>query len=164
MATHSLEQYTQELVKYRQMQKKFRHACRQVVLLNNRIQHVQLRYDRAVAENKRSWRYITRLDLASLEGVRNMFYEYACRRADELDRLQDRLVDAGVGLDFSWSNDEETEEDAEEEMEDVEEEEEEDEEEEEEDVEVKSHSSIKKEGKDDEDEIMDDAADIGPRQ
>ena len=101
-----------DLLKYRQMQKKFRHACRQVVLLNNRISDVQLRYDRAVKANKRSWRYVTRLNLASIEGVRNMFYEYACRRADELDQMQDRLINAGVILE-NWSMEDDSEEDGE---------------------------------------------------
>lgn len=90
------------LLNYRQMQKKFKHACKQVVLLNNRIADVQLRYDRAVVANLRSWRYVTRLNLASIEGVRNMFYDYACQRADELDAMQEQLQNYGVPHDM-WA-------------------------------------------------------------
>ena len=43
-----------------------------------------------------------RLNLATLEGVRNMLYEYAADKADMLDDMQDRLLASGqlvVGLD-----------------------------------------------------------------
>lgn len=78
------------------LNKKFKNACNQVILLNNQIEYVQVRYDRAVKSNKRSYRYFERLRLATLEGVRNMIYEYACRRADELDEMQEQLVQEGI--------------------------------------------------------------------
>ena len=84
------------LSRMRTLNKKFKNACNQVILLNNQIEHLQVRYDRAVQCNKRSYRYFLRLRLATLEGIRNMFYEYACRRADQLDEMQDQLVQEGV--------------------------------------------------------------------
>ena len=97
MATTGASSSTEYLIsEMRILDKKFRRACRQIVLLNNKLEGLQVRYDRAYKVNRRSFRYSIRLQLATLEGMRNMFYEYACRRADELEALQDQLVDAGV--------------------------------------------------------------------
>ena len=57
---------------------------------------MNVRYNQATHDEQRSWRYTLRLQLATLEGVRNMFFEYAHRYADELEALQDTLVSAGV--------------------------------------------------------------------
>ena len=78
------------------LDRKFRRACRQVVTLNNKITDLQARYNRAYSVDRKSFRYTLRLQLATTEGMRNMYYEYACRRADELEAIQDQLVDAGV--------------------------------------------------------------------
>lgn len=80
----------------KQMNKKFRLSCNQVVLLNNEIEYLQLRYDQAVGEHSRSFRYFLRLKIATLEGVRNMIYEYACRRADQLDAMHEKLLRDGI--------------------------------------------------------------------
>lgn len=92
-ATHSSEEV---IAKMRLLDRKFQHSCRQIMLLNHRIKEKQRRYDRAYKEHQRSWRYTLRLQLATMEGMRNMFYEYAYRRADELEALQDELVNAGI--------------------------------------------------------------------
>ncbi len=61
----------------RDMNKKFRLACSQLILINNMIEECEVRYHRAENANRRSFRYVLRLRLCTLEGVRNMFYEYA---------------------------------------------------------------------------------------
>lgn len=78
--------------KIRELNSMFHKACNQIILLNNQIDALQSRYDGAVKANKRAFRYSLRLRLAVLEGVRNMFYEYASRKADELEELQHRQV------------------------------------------------------------------------
>ena len=84
----------EELVfEMRQMDRRFKRACQQLVILNNAIKEIQTKYDRAVRANQRSCRYLTRLRLVTLEGVRNMFWEYANSRADLLDEMQDRLME-----------------------------------------------------------------------
>ena len=88
--TESSDELIQQM---REIDKKFRRVCEQLVLLNNRIEAYQKRYDRAVRNNQRSFRYQHRLRLVTLEGVRNMFYEYASNRADKLDEMQDRLME-----------------------------------------------------------------------
>ena len=76
--------------------RKFRRACQQVLLLNNQIADTQVHYDRAVNDQHRTYRYTLRLRLATLEGIRNMYHDYAVNKADELDELQDRLIEAGL--------------------------------------------------------------------
>ena len=68
------------LAAFNRQDAKFRRACQQIRLLNRRIDDAQVRYDRGYSANQRSYRYTLRLQLATLEGTRNMFYEYACRR------------------------------------------------------------------------------------
>lgn len=84
--------------KIRDVNRRFRKACDQIILLNNQIEALQLRYDRAMKANRRSFRYSLRLRLATLEGVRNMYYEYATRQADELEELQNELIEE-AGMD-----------------------------------------------------------------
>lgn len=86
----------QEVDHYDDMQTKFQNACSQVILLNNCIQDAQIRYDHALRDNHRSFRYMLRLRLMSLEGARNMFHEYASRKAEELDSMQERLSAQGI--------------------------------------------------------------------
>jgi hypothetical protein len=39
----------------------------------------------------KSFRYTQRLQLATVEGIRNMFYEYAVKQAKEVARLQKQI-------------------------------------------------------------------------
>lgn len=81
---------------FRTLDKKFRKACLQIRMLNRHIEEIQIRYDRAFSSGRRSFRYTHRLKLATYEGMRNMYYEYACRRADELEQMQDTLISRGL--------------------------------------------------------------------
>ena len=85
----------QMLSSFRLLDAKFRRSCHHIRMLNRRIEEVQVRYDRAFASGQRSFRYTHRLKLATLEGMRNMYYEYACLRADDLEQMQDVLVQQG---------------------------------------------------------------------
>lgn len=67
---------------------RFKRACEQVVLLNDKLEGLQRRYDKAVQENHRSFRYNLRLKMASVEGVRNAYYEYACEKAEHIAELR----------------------------------------------------------------------------
>ena len=86
----------QMLDSFKMLDKKFRRACHHIRMLNRRIEDVQVRYDRAFSSGRRSFRYTHRLKLATYEGMRNMYYEYACRRADELEKMQDSLIQQGM--------------------------------------------------------------------
>ena len=81
---------------FRQLDSKFRRSCHHIRMLNRRIEEVQVRYDRAFSAGRRSFRYSHRLKLATYEGMRNMYYEYACRHADQLEKMQDDLIQRGL--------------------------------------------------------------------
>ena len=63
---------------------KYRTACKQVLLLNEQIEAVQCRYDRARTVNRRSFQYSLQLRIATLEEVRNAFYHYASGISDDI--------------------------------------------------------------------------------
>lgn len=67
---------------------RFKRACEQVVLLNDKLEGLQRRYDKARQENNRTFRYNLRLKMASVEGVRNAYYEYACEKAEKIAELR----------------------------------------------------------------------------
>ena len=69
-------------------------ACAQVVLMNNRISALHRRYSRAQRVRNKPFRYTFRLQICSMEGVRNLFYEYACRKCEELEELKVTLMQA----------------------------------------------------------------------
>ena len=55
---------------------KFKYACQQVRRLNTNIQNLQIRYDRAKRDNQLSFRYSLRLKIATVEGIKNVYYEF----------------------------------------------------------------------------------------
>lgn len=67
---------------------RFRRSCEQIMILNNKIDDMQSRLDSAFEDRQRTFSYNIRLRLAILEGVRNMFYEYAMSVADVLESLR----------------------------------------------------------------------------
>lgn len=95
----------QMLTSFRMLDKKFRRACHHIRMLNRHIEDIQIRYDRAFSSGQRSFRYTHRLKLATYEGMRNMYYEYACRRADELEKMQDCLIQRGMISDSESESD-----------------------------------------------------------
>ena len=72
--------------------RKFRLACKQVILLNNQIRDLKQRYKRCGKNDKRSFCCSLRLRMATFEGVRNMIYEYATEKCEEIEKMQDELV------------------------------------------------------------------------
>ena len=72
---------------------KFRRSCDQVVLMNQTLSNLTHRYKKAKTDNRRSFRYPLRLRLAVVEGIRNMYYDYAKQKADEVKTLKDALED-----------------------------------------------------------------------
>ena len=76
------------IYKIRDLNRKFRLSCSQLILINNLIDETEVRYNRSQEANRRSYRYVLRLKLCTLEGVRNQFYEYAYAAADKLEKMQ----------------------------------------------------------------------------
>ncbi len=84
---------------FQTLDRKFHKACEQIRLLNRHINDLQTRYDKAFRNNQRSFRYSLRLKLATYESVRNMYHEYARRRAEELEIIKDALIQRGQDSD-----------------------------------------------------------------
>ena len=82
------------------MNRKFKAACSQLILINNMIVETEERYARASHTGSTSLRYLLRLRICTLEGVRSAFYAYATDRADELEELQRALF---VHTGINWS-------------------------------------------------------------
>ena len=78
------------------LNKKFRLACKQVTLLNNELQYQESLYNRAEVGDKRGFKNSIKMRMECVEGVRDMFYEYTSRKADELDFMYERMVREGI--------------------------------------------------------------------
>ena len=69
-------------------ERKFRRACEQIVLLNYKLSGMQARYDVAREKNLRTFRYSYRLQLAVIEGAKNVYHDYAVLQAERIRGLQ----------------------------------------------------------------------------
>ena len=97
----NMETTQEQIYRIRDLNRKFRLSCTQLIHINNLIEETEVRYNRSQHENRRSYRYVLRLKLCTLEGVRNMFYEYAYAKADELEKMQLELYNK-TGI--AWSD------------------------------------------------------------
>ena len=82
------------------LNRKFRAACSQLILINNLMDQMDERYNRASINGQKSFKYLLRLRICTLEGVRSAFYDYATHKADELEFLQRTLF---VHTGINWS-------------------------------------------------------------
>lgn len=108
LQTHTTKQLLHKLFKMKvslnkrftlsDAERRFRRACDQIVLLNQKLGEVQKRYKNARNTNNRSFRYNLRLKLAVVEGVRNMYYDYAYTKADQVADLRRELFDESVEI------------------------------------------------------------------
>ena len=78
------------------VEKKLVRSCRQIILLNDQIRGLTKRYHSARAAGIKGFRYNLRVRIATVEGVRNMYYEYARLRAEEVAELRKELFNENV--------------------------------------------------------------------
>ena len=74
------------------VERKFRRARTQLIVLTNRIDSLLVRYERSKRQEKEHFCYSTKMQMSTLEGVKIMFFEYASKLGDDMDVLQMRLV------------------------------------------------------------------------
>lgn len=74
----------------------FRRACAQVFLLNRQVEEATIRFHIADDAGNKVHRYNVRLRLSILEGVRNMFYEFASKKAADIVELQRCILDTDL--------------------------------------------------------------------
>jgi len=70
--------------KLKDTEEKFNRACQQISGLSRQLGQVKTRYSRARADNSKHFRYKLRLKLTVIQGVRDMYCEYARRKAEEI--------------------------------------------------------------------------------
>uniref|UniRef100_K1QZF9 Uncharacterized protein n=1 Tax=Magallana gigas TaxID=29159 RepID=K1QZF9_MAGGI len=66
----------------------FKKACLQIVMLNDKLSSASRRYRMPHTSGRRSFRYSLRLRLAAIEGLRNVYYEYAMIKAQEMQQVR----------------------------------------------------------------------------
>ena len=71
---------------------KFYNACAQVILLNEQLDDLKMRYERAAQEQQAAFQYSLGLKMSVMEGVRTMYYQYGSQKADEITGLQAQLA------------------------------------------------------------------------
>ena len=81
------------LMEIREVNNKFQSACGQMILLDNQINDVEARYFRAVREGRKSYCYVLRMKLATLDNIRTMFFHYASSEWNHLEQLQLEFVE-----------------------------------------------------------------------
>lgn len=79
-----------------QTEVRFKKACNQINLLNRKMESIHKRYNCAKKNNHRVFRYKLRLRLAVVEGLRNMYYEYANKKASRVVELRRELYNEAV--------------------------------------------------------------------
>ena len=72
-------------------ERRFRRACEQIVQLNYKLDELQSRYLGAKREGLRTFRYSYRLRMSVVEGLRNMYYDYAHQKAEDISGLRKDL-------------------------------------------------------------------------
>ena len=75
---------------------KFQKACEQVLVLNNMMKELQIRYDRAARDNLRTYRYALRLRLCAVEGLQNTLYDYVTQKADDIEQMEEEMRNLGT--------------------------------------------------------------------
>ena len=91
-----VESMTEMKSELHQTEVRFRKACNQINLLNRKMESIHKRYNCAKKNNHRVFRYKLRLRLAVVEGLRNMYYEYANKKASRVVELRRELYNEAV--------------------------------------------------------------------
>lgn len=79
-------------------EQRFKRACEQIVQLNYSLDALQQRYNKAKKDNHRSFRYSLRLRIAVVDGMRNMYYDYAHKKAETIAELRQELFGEVVDI------------------------------------------------------------------
>jgi hypothetical protein len=90
-AARKLPKTVDKVAKLEEAEWRFRKACQQIVLINQRLAEVRHRYVSARRDNLRTFRYSHRLRLAVVEGMRNTYFEYVHMKVEEIADLRQEL-------------------------------------------------------------------------
>ena len=91
MPVADAEVFTKKMAELQHAESCFRKACHSVNLLDQKLDALTCRYQRA--ENQKGFRYNLRLKLATFEGMRASYYEFACLKGQVIVDLRSLLSD-----------------------------------------------------------------------
>lgn len=74
--------------KMNEAQTRFEKACKQIILLDQRMKGLEVRYKLAVRQKNNSFRYNLRSRLSVVTGLKMMYHHYASTKAEELTLLR----------------------------------------------------------------------------
>jgi uncharacterized glyoxalase superfamily protein PhnB len=79
-------------------ERRFERACEQIVQLHYSLEALQQRYNKAKKDKNKSFRYSLRLRIAVVDGMRNMYYDYAHKKAEVVVELRQELFGEVVDI------------------------------------------------------------------
>lgn len=79
-------------------ERRFKKACDQIVVLNQRASDVHKRYKNAKKKKNRAIQYDLKQKLDTLKGVMSMYREYAHMKADLVEELRRQLYPETAGI------------------------------------------------------------------
>ena len=90
---------SQLYIKLTDAERKTQVACKQMLLLNDQLDSLKIRYDKAVQTNFSCFRYPLRMKIVAVEGVINMYYQYTVEKQKEVEVLRFQLYREEPGYD-----------------------------------------------------------------
>ncbi|KAK6177893.1 hypothetical protein SNE40_012767 [Patella caerulea] len=72
-------------------EQRFHRAYEQIVLLDNKLKDLQVRYNRAKRDGNRSFCYTIRLKMSGVQGVRNVYRQYSQHKSEKIIQLRQSL-------------------------------------------------------------------------
>lgn len=73
-------------------EKKFTHACSQIMVLSRHLHDIRTRHERATRGRQAAQCQTLEMKLNVMEGVRSMYYEYTDRKMDELADIEKEIT------------------------------------------------------------------------
>ena len=106
--TEQLSNIDKKTIYLMHCERRFKRACEQVVLLNHKLSDLYFRYNKALKESQRSFRYSLRLKISVLEGVINRYRDYAHEKAHIIADLRREMFGETVQIVYSDTSDTES--------------------------------------------------------
>ena len=80
--------YATAVHKFFNTEKRFQAACKKIILIDQKLSRLDVQMKRAEDDANRSCYFSRKLQLSTLEGVRFAYFQYAKKKAEEMDELR----------------------------------------------------------------------------
>lgn len=81
------------------LEKRFLLCCQQITLIDQKLDALQVRYHRSNQRNNKSVRYNLRLQIATMEGMRDIYYQYAKMKGLDIAQIRRNILNEDVQVD-----------------------------------------------------------------